>query len=127
MILEIINGILYHELASNANLVHSLLYKRSLFERFRSYPNFQEVVHNIETVSCPVSFLSPGHCFLCTLLYTDCWLVFVGYSAFRLETRQERRQHDGGAGFRRHQAAVHEFQHHPAKETAQPQIPLRGK
>lgn len=51
MILEIVNGILYHELPSNANLVHSLLYKKQLFERFRSYPNFQEVVHNIETVS----------------------------------------------------------------------------
>ncbi|XP_055332714.1 dymeclin-like [Paramacrobiotus metropolitanus] len=50
MILEIINGVLFYELSSNANLIHSLLYKRNLFERFRSYPNFQEVVHNIETV-----------------------------------------------------------------------------
>ncbi|XP_064471607.1 dymeclin-like isoform X2 [Ornithodoros turicata] len=50
MILEIINSCLSTQLQSNPNLLYSLLYKRQVFEPFRMHPNFQDVVHNLDTV-----------------------------------------------------------------------------
>ncbi|KAG8223642.1 hypothetical protein J437_LFUL009077 [Ladona fulva] len=50
MVLEILNCSLTTQLPYNPNLVYALLYKREIFEPFRSQPAFQDVVQNIETV-----------------------------------------------------------------------------
>ncbi|XP_062867102.1 dymeclin [Trichomycterus rosablanca] len=50
MLLEIINSCLCNSLHHNPNLVYALLYKRELFEQFRSHPSFQDVMQNLDTV-----------------------------------------------------------------------------
>ncbi|KAJ9586283.1 hypothetical protein L9F63_020077, partial [Diploptera punctata] len=50
MVLEIINSCLSHQLIHNPNLVYTLLYKKHVFEPFRSHPAFQDIVQNIDTV-----------------------------------------------------------------------------
>ncbi|KAG5682839.1 hypothetical protein PVAND_012161 [Polypedilum vanderplanki] len=50
MVLEIINSCLAHQLVYCPNLVYTLLYKRSVFEVFRSNPAFQDIIQNIEMV-----------------------------------------------------------------------------
>src|SRR4029434_2628012 len=51
MMLEIINSCLSNSLHHNPNLVYALLYKRELFEQFRSHPSFQDIMQNLDTVS----------------------------------------------------------------------------
>ncbi|XP_068107481.1 dymeclin isoform X2 [Hyperolius riggenbachi] len=48
MMLEIINSCLTNSLHHNPNLVYALLYKRELFEQFRSHPSFQDIMQNID-------------------------------------------------------------------------------
>ncbi|XP_071587363.1 dymeclin isoform X1 [Heliangelus exortis] len=55
MMLEIINSCLTNSLHHNPNLVYALLYKRELFEQFRTHPSFQDVMQNIDLV---ISFFS---------------------------------------------------------------------
>uniref|UniRef100_A0A8D0HD93 Dymeclin n=1 Tax=Sphenodon punctatus TaxID=8508 RepID=A0A8D0HD93_SPHPU len=55
MMLEIINSCLANSLHHNPNLVYALLYKRDLFEQFRSHPSFQDIMQNIDLV---ISFFS---------------------------------------------------------------------
>ncbi|XP_036445023.1 dymeclin [Colossoma macropomum] len=50
MLLEIINSCLSNSLHHNPNLVYALLYKRELFEQFRSHPCFQDIMQNLDTV-----------------------------------------------------------------------------
>uniref|UniRef100_A0A3Q3VXV2 Dymeclin n=1 Tax=Mola mola TaxID=94237 RepID=A0A3Q3VXV2_MOLML len=50
MMLEIINSCLCNSLHHNPNLVYALLYKRELFEQFRTHPSFQDIMHNLDTV-----------------------------------------------------------------------------
>ncbi|KAK2827679.1 hypothetical protein Q7C36_018605 [Tachysurus vachellii] len=50
MLLEIINSCLCNSLHHNPNLVYGLLYKRELFEQFRSHPSFQDIMQNLDTV-----------------------------------------------------------------------------
>ncbi|XP_029564356.1 dymeclin-like isoform X1 [Salmo trutta] len=50
MMLEIINSCLSNSLHHNPNLVYALLYKRELFEQFRTHPSFQDIMQNLETV-----------------------------------------------------------------------------
>jgi dymeclin len=50
MVLEILNSCLTHQLASNPNLIYTLLYKKEAFEVFKSHPAFQDVVCNIDLV-----------------------------------------------------------------------------
>ncbi|XP_026784758.1 dymeclin isoform X1 [Pangasianodon hypophthalmus] len=50
MLLEIINSCLCNSLHHNPNLVYALLYKRELFEQFRSHPSFQDIMQNLDTV-----------------------------------------------------------------------------
>ncbi|CAB3362317.1 Hypothetical predicted protein [Cloeon dipterum] len=50
MVLEILNSCLTHQLASNPNLIYTLLYKKETFEMFKSHPAFQDVVCNIDLV-----------------------------------------------------------------------------
>ncbi|XP_017566824.1 dymeclin [Pygocentrus nattereri] len=50
MLLEIINSCLCNSLHHNPNLVYALLYKRELFEQFRSHPCFQDIMQNLDTV-----------------------------------------------------------------------------
>ncbi|KAI1904823.1 hypothetical protein AGOR_G00009640 [Albula goreensis] len=50
MMLEIINSCLSNSLHHNPNLVYALLYKRELFEQFRSHPSFQDIMQNLDTV-----------------------------------------------------------------------------
>ncbi|NXG32253.1 DYM protein, partial [Dromaius novaehollandiae] len=55
MMLEIINSCLTNSLHHNPNLVYALLYKRDLFEQFRTHPSFQDIMQNIDLV---ISFFS---------------------------------------------------------------------
>ncbi|XP_068033498.1 dymeclin isoform X10 [Anomalospiza imberbis] len=55
MMLEIINSCLTTSLHHNPNLVYALLYKRDLFEQFRTHPSFQDIMQNIDLV---ISFFS---------------------------------------------------------------------
>uniref|UniRef100_A0A8C6KBU4 Dymeclin n=1 Tax=Nothobranchius furzeri TaxID=105023 RepID=A0A8C6KBU4_NOTFU len=50
MMLEIINSCLCNSLHHNPNLVYALLYKRELFEQFRTHPSFQDIMQNVDTV-----------------------------------------------------------------------------
>ncbi|XP_058879732.1 dymeclin-like isoform X2 [Acipenser ruthenus] len=50
MMLEIINSCLANSLHHNPNLVYALLYKRELFEQFRSHPSFQDIMQNLDMV-----------------------------------------------------------------------------
>lgn len=61
MMLEIINSCLCSSLHHNPNLVYALLYKRELFEQFRTHPSFQDIMQNLDTVSQSVfSFFFPS-------------------------------------------------------------------
>ena len=51
MMLEIINSCFTNSLHHNPNLVYALLYKRDLFEQFRTHPSFQDIMQNIDLVS----------------------------------------------------------------------------
>lgn len=57
-VLEIINSCLIHKLHQNTSLVYALLYNRDIFDNYRTHPNFQDVLKNIETVSEPRRSLS---------------------------------------------------------------------
>jgi dymeclin len=50
MVLEIINSALSNQLVYCPNLVYTLLYKRHVFESFRSNPAFQDIIQNIDMV-----------------------------------------------------------------------------
>lgn len=50
MVLEIVNSCLTHCLAENPNLVYTLLYKREIFQPFRTHSSFQDIVQNIDSV-----------------------------------------------------------------------------
>ncbi|KAH0514357.1 Dymeclin [Microtus ochrogaster] len=55
MMLEIINSCLTNSLHHNPNLVYALLYKRDLFEQFRTHPSFQDIMQNIDLFPSLVS------------------------------------------------------------------------
>lgn len=57
MMLEIINSCLTTSLHHNPNLVYALLYKRDLFEQFRTHPSFQDIMQNIDLVSVMEVFI----------------------------------------------------------------------
>ncbi|XP_004535874.1 dymeclin [Ceratitis capitata] len=50
MVLEILNSCLSNQLVYCPNLVYTLLYKRSVFESFRSHHAFQDIIQNIDMV-----------------------------------------------------------------------------
>ncbi|XP_014211106.1 dymeclin isoform X2 [Copidosoma floridanum] len=50
MVLEIINSTLTHQLAYNPNLIYTLLYKKDIFQQFRTHTAFQDIVQNIDSV-----------------------------------------------------------------------------
>lgn len=50
MVLEILNSCLSNQLVYCPNLVYTLLYKRSVFEAFRSHHAFQDIIQNIDMV-----------------------------------------------------------------------------
>ncbi|XP_058807013.1 dymeclin [Phymastichus coffea] len=50
MVLEIINSILTYQLAHNPNLIYALLYKKDIFQPFRTHSSFQDIVANIDSV-----------------------------------------------------------------------------
>lgn len=51
MVLEILNSCISHQLVYCPNLVYTLLYKRQVFESFRSHPAFQDIIQNIDMVT----------------------------------------------------------------------------
>lgn len=51
MVLEIINSCISHQLVYCPNLVYTLLYKRQVFESFRSHTAFQDIIQNIDMVN----------------------------------------------------------------------------
>ncbi|XP_053989057.1 dymeclin isoform X2 [Hylaeus anthracinus] len=50
MVLEIINSCLTYRLAHNPNLIYTLLYKKDIFQPFRTHSAFQDIVQNIDSV-----------------------------------------------------------------------------
>lgn len=50
MVLEILNSILSHQLAHNKHLIYTLLYKKQVFDGFRSYDATQDLVYNMDLV-----------------------------------------------------------------------------
>lgn len=50
MVLEILNSCLSHQLVYCPNLVYTLLYKKQVFESFRSHAAFQDIIQNIDMV-----------------------------------------------------------------------------
>lgn len=50
MVLEIINSCISHQLVYCPNLVYTLLYKRQVFESFRSNAAFEDIIQNIDMV-----------------------------------------------------------------------------
>lgn len=50
MVLEILNSCISHQLVYCPNLVYTLLYKRQVFESFRSHSAFQDILQNIDMV-----------------------------------------------------------------------------
>ena len=50
MVLEILNSCLSHQLVYCPNLIYTLLYKRNVFESFRTHPAFQDIIQNIDMV-----------------------------------------------------------------------------
>lgn len=62
MVLEILNSCISHQLVYCPNLVYTLLYKRHVFELFRSHPAFQDIIQNIDMVRYSVYF---GYYFRC--------------------------------------------------------------
>lgn len=50
MVLEILNSCLSNQLVYCPNLVYTLLYKKQVFESFRSHPAFQDIIQNIDMV-----------------------------------------------------------------------------
>ena len=51
MVLEIINSTLTHQLPHNPNLIYTLLYKKDVFQPFRTHSAFQDIVQNIDSVN----------------------------------------------------------------------------
>lgn len=51
MVLEILNSVLSHQLAHNKHLIYTLLYKKHVFDAFRSYDATQDLVYNMDLVS----------------------------------------------------------------------------
>lgn len=50
MVLEILNSCLSHQLTNCPNLVYTLLYKKQVFENFRTHAAFQDIIQNIDMV-----------------------------------------------------------------------------
>lgn len=50
MVLEIFNSCLSNQLVNNPNLVYTLLYKKNIFEAFKSNVVFQDVIQNIDVI-----------------------------------------------------------------------------
>ncbi|XP_011648197.1 dymeclin isoform X2 [Pogonomyrmex barbatus] len=50
MVLEIINSCLTHRLTHNPNLIYTLLYKKDVFQPFRTHSAFQDIIQNIDSV-----------------------------------------------------------------------------
>lgn len=57
MVLEILNSCLTNQLVHCPNLVYTLLYKRSVFEQFRSNPAFQDIIQNIDMVCLTLDYV----------------------------------------------------------------------
>ncbi|KAL1130024.1 hypothetical protein AAG570_012967 [Ranatra chinensis] len=50
IILEVINSCLCNQLVHNTNLVYTLLYKKNIFDSFRTNPAFQDIINNLDQV-----------------------------------------------------------------------------
>lgn len=50
MVLEILNSCLSQQLVNCPNLVYTLLYKKQVFEQFRTHAAFQDIIQNIDMV-----------------------------------------------------------------------------
>jgi len=49
-VLEILNSCLLNQLKENINLIYALLYNREIFESYRTYSSFQDLLQNIDLV-----------------------------------------------------------------------------
>lgn len=86
MVLEILNSCLSNQLVYCPNLVYTLLYKRSVFESFRSHHAFQDIIQNIDMVCMlqhclPLGSCSAGQRQLIILNILGCRLLFVTSAA----------------------------------------------
>lgn len=91
MVLEILNSCISHQLVYCPNLIYTLLYKRQVFEAFRSHPSFQDIIQNIDMVwphhRKRPDALTP---FLTHFLHSPI-LQVVGFFSSRLQRVQEQR------------------------------------
>lgn len=85
MVLEIINSCISHQLVYCPNLVYTLLYKRQVFESFRSNPAFQDIIQNIDmvgrmrfTICFSRRLVMPYRCIL--FIFLGCWILLVSFT-----------------------------------------------
>lgn len=76
MVLEILNSCLSNQLVYCPNLVYTLLYKRQVFETFRSHPAFQDIIQNIDMV-CVTRFCYDFTAGLIDLFMIGCRLFLL--------------------------------------------------
>lgn len=83
MVLEILNSCLTNQLVYCPNLVYTLLYKRSVFEGFRSHHAFQDVIQNIDMVCVLCSYISLElySILMMALPLPGRWLLFITFAA----------------------------------------------
>lgn len=60
MMIEILNACLCNNIKENSNIVFALLRDKELFANFKSNPRFQDIVHNIDSVSLDLLILIHG-------------------------------------------------------------------
>lgn len=89
MVLEILNSCISHQLVYCPNLIYTLLYKRQVFEAFRSHPSFQDIIQNIDMVSSVQH--STTSQLLTHIRFPSLIAQVVGFFSSRLQRVQEQR------------------------------------
>lgn len=87
MVLEILNSCLSHQLVYCPNLVYTLLYKRNVFENFRSHPAFQDIIQNIDMVSYIIISINQSKIILIFFILHQ----VVGFFSSRLQRVQDQK------------------------------------
>lgn len=79
MVLEILNSCLSNQLVYCPNLVYTLLYKRSVFEGFRSHHAFQDIIQNIDMVKMHFGFMK--YLMISKIIFLGGGLLFITFTA----------------------------------------------
>lgn len=91
MVLEILNSCISHQLVYCPNLIYTLLYKRQVFEAFRSHLAFQDIIQNIDMVRDVMHQMF--YDFMCSHLsfishLAGGWIFFVSIATCARTTRR---------------------------------------